>query len=101
MSAGFCVHPAYSGAPFAVHVPRQAFLARMCLPCWEDACHFCWETTPDGRWCACACRDVLPPSALRCRRCGYLMTAIGHLFTCDPDALAARVEALAGSVRAS
>lgn len=93
MTAPFCVHPAYSGSPSAALVPRSAVLARMCLPCWEDACWSCWE----GR-CACACRDDMPPQARRCRRCRYVLTAIGHLVTCEPEALAARIGTLAGSI---
>jgi hypothetical protein len=85
---------AYLDVPYVAHVTRNAVLLRMNPACWEDACHDC-----PGVRCVCACHDgPAGPVTRRCRKCRYLVTATGHLITCDPAALDARVRALADSI---
>jgi len=82
---------AYLDAPYIAHVPRSAILLRMSAPCWEDACWDC-----PGR-CACACHDDTPPP-VRCTRCGYLTSAPGHAFSCEPGSDSRRLYDLAAAI---
>ena len=91
----FHVDPAYLEAPYIAHVPRRAVLLRMCVPCWEDACHDC-----QGGACVCACetRRTVPSPVPLCTSCGYRRDSVGHQVTCEPQALERRVPAIAESV---
>lgn len=91
MSAAMDV--AYLDLPYVAHVERKAFLLRMDLHCWEEAC---WACTRPG--CVCACHDEAFLEVPRCPECRYLFGAVGHLVTCNPGELDARVQVLADSI---
>jgi hypothetical protein len=82
---------AYLDAPYVEHVPRASFLLRMSVACWEDACHDCTG------WCACGCHDDTP-RPVRCARCGYLTSAPGHAFSCEPGSVTRRLYDLAAAI---